>query len=60
MVIHKLDTAFRLIDISLDEAIVDALGGQLLSFFVGDPLDILAEFDLQIAWQIDAVILQRI
>lgn len=57
MVIHELDARIRLRHVTLDKALIDALGRQFHALFIGDALDILAEFHLQVARQVDAVIL---
>ncbi len=57
VVIDELEARARLVDVALEEALVDALRGQLLALFVGDALDVLAELDLQVARQVEPVIL---
>ena len=56
LVVEELQARARLVHIDFEEALVDALRRHFLAFRVGDRLDVLAELDLQVARQVEAVV----
>ncbi len=57
MVIHEFQTCIGLRDVTFHETLVDTLCGQFHTFFVGNALDVFAELDLQVAREVQAVVL---
>src|SRR5262245_44429956 len=52
LVIEELQPCAWLLDIDFLKSLVDPLGRKLLALRIGDLLDILAELDLKVAWQV--------
>ncbi len=57
VVINEFQTRIGLRHVALHEALINALGGQFHALLVGDALNVLAKLHLQIARQVQAVIL---